>query len=127
MKLRIARSTSKLKLITEMYRAGLGLSILGSFENHAGFSGVMLGDPKNEYHFEFTEEENADSQSIPHKESLIVFYEPEPIRYVARIQDMKSAGFKNVKSHNPYWDDVGETFVDLDGHRIVICKKEWKT
>ena len=41
--LRIARSTKQLDALASMYQVGLGLKLLGSFADHAGHSGVMLG------------------------------------------------------------------------------------
>jgi hypothetical protein len=42
--LRVARPTDRLETIVKMYQDGLGLEILGSFEGHSGFDGVMLGN-----------------------------------------------------------------------------------
>lgn len=36
-----------------MYCRGLGLRVMGHFENHEGFDGVMLGFADSSYHFEF--------------------------------------------------------------------------
>ncbi|WP_407656490.1 hypothetical protein [Methyloglobulus morosus] len=37
-----------------MYCKGLELCVLGRFENHQGFDGVMIGSAGMDYHFEFT-------------------------------------------------------------------------
>jgi hypothetical protein len=42
---RVARPTDRLDDVVRFYRDGLGLRIIGSFEGHAGYSGVMLGLP----------------------------------------------------------------------------------
>ena len=52
--LRVARPTDHLEGIVEMYKNGLGLKIIGSFEDHQGFDGMMLGNTGMRYHFEFT-------------------------------------------------------------------------
>jgi len=52
--LRVARPTDHLEEIVRFYTDGLGLSRLGSFEDHDGFDGVMLGVPGAAYHLEFT-------------------------------------------------------------------------
>ncbi len=44
--MRIARPVSELDTTASMYCAGLGLEQLGSFTDHEGFSGIMLGAPK---------------------------------------------------------------------------------
>jgi len=38
---------------------------------------------------------------------------------------MTSAGFNTVPSYNPYWDNVGITFEDIDGYRIVLQNAVW--
>ena len=43
--LRVARPTDRLEDVVRFYTIGLGLHVLGSFENHEGFDGVMVGIP----------------------------------------------------------------------------------
>ena len=52
--LRIARPVSNLARSTEMYCRGLGLHVVGRFENHDGFDGVVVGVEDASYHFELT-------------------------------------------------------------------------
>ena len=47
--LRVARPTDDLDTVATMYRIGLGFEILGSFADHQGFDGVMLGHPDLAY------------------------------------------------------------------------------
>ena len=49
--LRIARPVIDLARSAKLYRDGLGLELLGSFEDHAGFDGVMLGVPGGRWGF----------------------------------------------------------------------------
>ena len=44
--MRVARPTDYLKEISKMYQLGLGLNVLGQFEGHDGFDGVILGHRK---------------------------------------------------------------------------------
>jgi hypothetical protein len=60
-----------------MYCRGLGLHVIGSFENHDGFDGLMLGAPGATYHFEFTRARLHPVQPTPTVEDLAVFYIPE--------------------------------------------------
>jgi hypothetical protein len=108
-----------------MYRDGLGLTVLGGFDNHQGFDGVMLGMPASPYHFEFTVCRTHPVKATPTSEDLCVFYVPDPKQWLARCEAMLSAGFKPVSSFNPYWDQRGRTFEDADGYRIVIEQSEW--
>jgi hypothetical protein len=49
---RIARPTDQMAAVVAFYRERRGLEVLGSFEHHAGFDGVMLGLPALSWHFE---------------------------------------------------------------------------
>jgi hypothetical protein len=51
---RVARPTDKLQEVEQFYCQGLGLQQLGSFENHNGYNGVLIGLPGLPYHLEFT-------------------------------------------------------------------------
>ena len=57
--LRVARPTSDLDAFARMYQEGLGFQELGSFRDHDGFDGVMLGHPGHGYHLELTSEHGA--------------------------------------------------------------------
>ncbi|MBS1272493.1 MAG: putative protein YycE [Candidatus Marinimicrobia bacterium] len=117
---RLARHTNNLAEITRLYKDGLGLPEIGSFENHNGYSGVMLGLPGFDYHLEFTTHEEQKPLPQPSKEDLLVFYIPDNIRYNELIDHLKSAGYKPWPSENPYWNDNATTFEDPDGRRIVL-------
>ncbi|MCM2356004.1 MAG: hypothetical protein NDI68_04880, partial [Arenimonas sp.] len=52
--LRVARPVADLARSRRMYAEGLGLAVLGGFEGHDGFDGVMLGPPGAGWHLEFT-------------------------------------------------------------------------
>lgn len=52
--LRVARPTDNLGQITRMYSEGLGFDIIGSFCDHQGFDGVLVGHAHHHYHLEFT-------------------------------------------------------------------------
>ena len=74
--LRIARPVRNLVETQTMYCRGLGLRVLGSFENHQGFDGVMLGTAEGSYHFEFTCCRRHPVTPAPSAEDLAVFYIP---------------------------------------------------
>ena len=50
----IARPVGDLGKTKTMYCAGLEISVIGCFENHDGFDGVMFGQSHSNYHVEFT-------------------------------------------------------------------------
>lgn len=50
--LRVARPTDHLDEVIRFYTEGVGLSVLGSFMDHEGFDGVMVGIPSASYHLD---------------------------------------------------------------------------
>ena len=108
-----------------MYCRGLGYVVLGSFEDHDGFDGVMVGAPGGAYHFEFTFCRAHPLKPAPTAEDLVVLYLPQDEDWESACRRMLAAGFRPVASFNPYWDVRGRTFADDDGYRVVLQKAEW--
>jgi catechol 2,3-dioxygenase-like lactoylglutathione lyase family enzyme len=123
--LRVARPTDRLPEIAAMYARGLGLDVLGRFEDHDGFDGVMLGRPEDAFHLEFTTRRGHAAEGAPSGEHLLVLYEPDAAAWSAACERMLAAGFREVAAHNPYWDVRGRTFEDLDGYRVVLQNTAW--
>lgn len=124
-KLRVARPTDRLDEIVAMYRQGLGLEILGTFEDHDGFDGVILGDRGGAYHLEFTHRRGHTVGRAPSPDDLLVFYLPDAAAWRLACTRMVTAGFREVASYNPYWDRNGRTFEDSDGYRVVLQNADW--
>ena len=108
-----------------MYCRGLGLRVVGQFEDHQGFDGVMLGHPGAEHHFEFTYCRTHPVAPTPTPEDLIVYYMPETAAWEAACARMEGAGFRRVASLNPYWETHGRTYEDGDGYRVVLQNAGW--
>ena len=123
--LRIARPTNYLEIISNMYKNGLGLEELGRFKDHKGFDGIMLGHKNGSYHFEFTNHLGSAVKHNPDKDDLLVFYIEDNSEWENICDSMSTAGFKQVKSFNPYWDNSGKTFEDPEGYRVVLKNKSW--
>ena len=123
--MRVARATDRLDAIHAFYVEGLGLEVLASFEDHAGFDGLILGWPKGPYHLEFTRERGRPSGAVADPESLTIFYLPDAARWQAAVDRLQAWGAQPVASHNPYWDRTGLTFEDPDGFRIVLQNGAW--
>jgi catechol 2,3-dioxygenase-like lactoylglutathione lyase family enzyme len=124
--LRIARPVTNIDRSASMYCQGLGLKVIGRFEGHLGFSGVMLGQAGGQYHFEFTHCEMHPIQPSATVEDLVVLYFPDRSAWEAACAMMTAAGFTPVKSINPYWDSKGRTFSDGDGYRTVLQNMDWQ-
>jgi catechol 2,3-dioxygenase-like lactoylglutathione lyase family enzyme len=123
--LRVARSTDHLDEVVRFYSQGLGLTVLGSFQDHDGFDGTMLGHPGTLYHLEFTRKRGHSVGPAPTQDNLLVFYLPDSGQWQEAIDRMRAAGYEPVPSFNPYWDRAGRTFEDPDGYRVVLQNAAW--
>jgi catechol 2,3-dioxygenase-like lactoylglutathione lyase family enzyme len=124
--LRVARPTDDLAPLIRFYHDALGMTVLGSFEDHEGFDGVMLGFPGAAWHLEFTKRNGHSAGRSPSDEHLIVFYLPDTTEWQRAISRLTSLGHEPVVSANPYWDRHGRTFVDPDGYRVVLENAGWQ-
>lgn len=124
-KMRVARPTDDLESVARFYRDGLGFAELFRFEDHDGFSGVMLGLPGAPYHLEFTTAQGHRAGRAPTADNLLVFYLPDAQQWNDAVARLRSAGYEPVASFNPYWDRDGLTFEDPDGYRIVLQHDTW--
>jgi uncharacterized glyoxalase superfamily protein PhnB len=104
---------------------GLGLEKLGSFHDHAGYDGVMVGVKGAPYHLEFTHRRGHAAGRAPSHDNLLVLYLPEASEWRSAIDRMTAAGYPRVPSLNPYWDRSGFTFEDPDGYRVVLQNEAW--
>ena len=109
-----------------MYKQGLSMEELGSFMDHEGFDGVMLGHPDGAFHFEFSYCRHHPVAPVATAEDLLVFYVPHAESWEARCDAMLGAGFTEVEPFNPYWNRLGRTFQDHDGYRVVIQRAAWR-
>ena len=123
--LRIARPVTDPERTARMYCEGLALRVLGSFENHAGFDGIMVGAPDAAFHFEFTRCRDHPVAPSPTPEDLVVAYLPDESEWRRACDRLTDAGFEVVASFNPYWDERGRTFADPDGYRVVLECAKW--
>ena len=118
--LRIARPTDNIADVVKFYRDGLGFDVIGSFDNHDGFDGVMLGHDGAAYHLEFTRKAGHKAGRAPSKDNLLVFYVPNAEDWSRAVARLRERGYQSVPSFNPYWDKNGKTFEDPDGYRVVL-------
>jgi len=122
--LRVVRPTDNLECITNMYRDGLGFELLNEFQGHDGINGSIMGHKNHPYHFAFTEHVGVKVGPAPTKDNLLVFYIPNKSEWVKCCENMLKADFKRVDSYNVYWNELGKTFEDIDGYRIVLQNDE---
>ncbi|MEO7095536.1 MAG: VOC family protein [Polyangiales bacterium] len=123
--LRVARPTENLSEVLRFYRDGLGLEVIGSFDDHEGIDGVMLGRAGLAWHLEFTFHRGHPGGRAPSQDNLLVFYLPDAADWQRAVDRMKATGYAPSKSANPYWDVAGLTFEDVDGYRVVLQRAAW--
>jgi len=90
--LRVARATDHLDDVVRFYLVGLGLEKLGSFEDHEGFDGVIVGVSGAPYHLEFTHQRGHVVGGAPTKDNLLVFYLPDDGEWMSAVDRMAAAG-----------------------------------
>jgi catechol 2,3-dioxygenase-like lactoylglutathione lyase family enzyme len=122
MKVRFARPTDQLDAVVAFYRDGLGLPVIGGFEDHAGYDGVFIDLPGSGAHLEFTTHVSGSPCPAPTLDNLLVIYTDDasgPVEYAERLREF---GVEPVEPENPYWLSAGAlTFEDPDGWRVVIA------
>lgn len=117
---RIARPTDRLEEVVAFYEIGLGLPRLGDFEDHAGYSGVMIGFPDASVHLEFTRHDEGSPGTAPSDDNLLVLYVPDRAAIEACVDRLRSMGHHPVPPANPYWEGRSLTVPDPDGWRLVL-------
>ena len=119
---RVARPSDDLQALLPFYRDGLGLELLATFADHAGFDGLIFGRPEQGFQIEFTHKRGERAGGAPTEDHLLVFYTPDLGAWEAAVARMRAHGYEPVPAYNPYWDEYGATFADPDGYRVVIRK-----
>lgn len=117
---RYARQTDRLAHVVAFYRDVVGLLVIGGFENHDGYDGVMLGLPGEAVHLEFTTRAAGSPGQAGGADDLLVLYvDTDTIGQVA--ERAGAAGSPVEAAENPYWSGVGAVLIrDPDGRRLVL-------
>lgn len=125
--LRVARPTDNFSAVVRFYRDGVGLGVIGSFENHNGYDGVTLAPGRKiaPYHLEFTHLQGETVGKAPTHENLLVFFIPDKAEWESAIERMRKHGYQPVKAENPWGNTNGKTFEDIDGYRVVLKNEGW--
>lgn len=117
---RVARQTDQLDAVVAFYRDVVGLPVIGGFDDHDGYTGVMLGAPGEAAHLEFTTHSSGSPAHPGGPDDLLVLYcEADGVR--AAVDRAAAAGIEAVDATNPYWAGVGGVvLLDPDGRRLVL-------
>jgi catechol 2,3-dioxygenase-like lactoylglutathione lyase family enzyme len=118
---RIARPTDRMDDLVRFYHEGLGLERLYRFQDHDGYTGVILGLPGTDYQLEFTTHEVGSPGDAPTRDNLLVFYLGSADEVAAVAAALATLGHDPVEAENPFWPaNGGVTIEDPDGWRIVL-------
>jgi uncharacterized glyoxalase superfamily protein PhnB len=123
---RMARPTNKMEALVHFYTEGLGLQVIGSFKDHAGYDGVMLGHPSLSWHLEFTHHKKGSSCPAPSRDNLLVLYFETTESYQEAVSKMKQAGAIETEPENSYWAGKSTSFEDPDGWGVVLFNGLYK-
>ena len=117
---RIARHTNKLKEVIHFYGEALGLKQIGSFQEHAGYDGVMFALQGTTCHLEFTSNANGGTCAPPGRDNLLVLYFDTNENFRAATERVEGFGHQPVEPENVYWASRGLTYEDPEGWRVVL-------
>jgi catechol 2,3-dioxygenase-like lactoylglutathione lyase family enzyme len=124
--IRFARPTDRMEAVVRFYEEGLGLERIGGFDDHAGYSGVILGLPGRDVQLEFLTHKNGSPGEAPSAENLLVLYLGDAATRDLASERLRALGGQEVAAENPWWDGLGAvTFADPDGWRVVLVPRAW--
>ncbi|NQU49067.1 MAG: VOC family protein [Planctomycetes bacterium] len=121
---RVARPTDQMPRIKTFYIEGLGLTERGSFQNHDGYDGIILGIDESSYEIEFTTHLTGSPCHAPSQDNLLVFYLRDAAAVAQVVLRMSQLGIEPVVPENPYWITRASTFEDADGWRVAIVNSQ---
>jgi catechol 2,3-dioxygenase-like lactoylglutathione lyase family enzyme len=124
MAMRVSRPTRDLGAAAAFYRDVVGLPVLGSFEDHDGFSGVIFGLPDASRQLELVAA--PDAEPAPGAEDQLVLYLGSAAGVAGAAAKARAAGHEPAASANPYWANAGAVcFVDPDGYWLALSPQSW--
>lgn len=124
---RFARPTDRMAEIERFYVQGLGMAVLGSFLDHDGYDGLMVGFPGAAWHLEFTHHLRGSPGPAPSRENLLVCYYPGQEAAEAAAARLKGLGWPAVAPENPYWRGKALVVPDPDGWEVVLFFRPWQS
>ncbi len=126
-RLRIARPTGQFEAVVGFYRDVIGLPQLDRFDDHDGYSGVMIGLPGEGVHLEITTHSDGVDGTAPTRDNLLVLYIDDAAAIAALIERMAAHGYQPVSPENPYWANGGVSYEDPDGWGVVFMNMTART
>ena len=119
---RLARHTSAFAEIVAFYRNGVRLPVLGSFDDHDGYSGVIFGLPGSDHQLEFTTTLAGGAEpAAPSTDDLVALYY-DTCAAADEVAGRLDLVAERAWPANPYWQTRLESvsFRDPDGWHVVV-------
>ncbi len=117
---RTAWQTDRLEACVRFYHELVGLPVLGRFDDHAGYDGVILGLPDSRAQLELTTHRLGSPASPSAPDDLLVLYLDDRAVVQEIARRYVEAGGDVVDPENPYWDGRALVLADPDGRRLVL-------
>lgn len=117
---RTAWQTERLEECVRFYHELVGLPVLGRFEDHAGYDGVILGLPDSRAQLELTTHRRGSPASPSAPDDLLVLYLDDRGAADAIALRCRDAGLEEVLPDNPYWEGRAALLRDPDGRTLVL-------
>ena len=125
MQIRVARPTRDLDRARAFYHGAVGLSILSSFDEHDGYSGVIFGVSDGAT-MQLELVLQAEVEPSPTEEDQLVLYLGSADAVAELAASIGSAGYDVKTASNPYWAREGAiAFVDPDGYWLILSPGSW--
>lgn len=122
--LRVVRHCADPVALAAQYRAALRMDGQRGFAGHDGYAATFLGRAGAGWHLAFVRAPRPRASS-PEFEEALALYEPDSQQWQQRVTDLECAGFVRASSPDPYWNDHGASFSDLEGFRVIVARLEW--
>lgn len=120
LRVRVAFQTDRLDECAAFYRDLVGLPVLGRFDDHAGYDGVIFGLPGSDPQLELTKHRSGSPASKPAPDDLLVLYLATHAAAEAIVRRCMAAGVEPVSPENPYWEGRALVVPDPDGRLVVL-------
>ncbi len=120
MKLRVARHVKKLEPMLYFYCDLLGFELDRTFENHSGYSGVILNYGSN-WEIEFTVGDTKPEHRADEDDLLVVYFEDDSV-YREVVERFRREKYLEFAPKNPFWESNGKLFRDPEGFGVVVTR-----
>ncbi|GAA4840874.1 hypothetical protein GCM10023201_33750 [Actinomycetospora corticicola] len=114
---RVALVVGDLRASRRFYVEGLDLPVVGEFEDHEGWWGLILGLPDASHQLELTWHRDASPSSGGPDDLLVLGFADRAAALAARARVPEA---DETRPDNPWWWTRGVTVTDPDGHRVVL-------